>query len=306
MYEHFDGRMSCFRRLNATHQIGCSCNFNILVTIEVLIFYILAKRDGSTGIIHYVEEQEDLDFILKTGSAGDYVPVMPTILLKPETIKSLKDSGKISGIVVYNDSTKIPKHYSHELKCPNPRFNIDKTCDVPWNKHGTGILHDDVPFPIYYVNNDEDLEKIKDCFQKFNNFSYETQYTRSLCSIELDAFMHATTDTPTCIRRSNSKTNLNPVKFCDPLGGQNIWGSLFPIENATEKNDAVHTNNKKYIIFATHLDTTSLFHAAYPGAVNPITGIVTLLATADMLKRMVKEGVQYGLLFVACFSIHIY
>lgn len=176
----------------------------------------------------------------------------------------------------------MPTNYSHEDVCPNQASNIEGTCSMAWNKQGTGILHEDIPFPMYFVDNDDNLLKMKDCFGKFNNYSYESQNVRSLCAIELDTFMYATTDTPTCIRRSNSKTNLNPVKFCDPLGGENIWASLFPVENST-------SNANKYIIISARLDTTSLFDGTFPGATSPVTGLVTLLGTADLLKRMVRN-----------------
>nr|KAG5688275.1 hypothetical protein BaRGS_007915 [Batillaria attramentaria] len=38
--------------------------------------------------------------------------------------------------------------------------------------------------------------------------------------------MQAAKDTETCIRRSELVLNLNPVKFCDPLGDQNIVATL--------------------------------------------------------------------------------
>lgn len=94
-------------------------------------------------------------------------------------------------------------------------------------------------------------------------------------------------------RRSNIVTNFNPVKFCDPIGDENAWSSLFPVANTTE----IKLSNKmKYIIIAARLDSTSLFLDVVPGAVNPVTSIVTLLATAKLLKDMFKiEGYKgYG------------
>lgn len=80
---------------------------------------------------------------------------------------------------------------------------------------------------------------------------------------------------------------MNPRKFCDPLGGINVWSSLFPIENSTVP--------KKYIVVAARMDTTSLFHRIMPGAVNPLTGLVTLLTTARMLKKsFVNDSKEYG------------
>ncbi|KAK4878728.1 hypothetical protein RN001_011234 [Aquatica leii] len=265
MYEHFDGRMSCFRRLNGTHQIGCS-----------------SKKGGSTGIIHFVETEDNLNFIIKNGADTNYIPIIPMQLLTQKTMHLLKNANIFSGLILYKDNETL-EHFTHERTCPNKLSNMKNTCDVAWNPNGTGLLYEDLPFPIYYLNNNEDLQKMRDCFETFNNYSYETHKARSLCLVELDAFMFATIDTPTCIRRSNLKTNLNPVKFCDPLGGENVWATLFPLEK----------KQMNYVVVAARLDTTSLFHGVFPGAVSPITGIVTLLTVADYLKRMVGDDENY-------------
>ncbi|KAK5638132.1 hypothetical protein RI129_012427 [Pyrocoelia pectoralis] len=266
MYEIFDGRTTCFRRLNATHQIGCS-----------------SKKGGSIGIIHYVETLSDLTFILNNGTGSSYIPVMPLQLLKPSTLELILANNLVNGIVLYNNSAL--ESYTHERTCPNQLSNLDNTCDIAWNPEGTGLLYRDLPFPIHYVN-DDDLHKMKQCFTTFNNYSYETHSKRSLCSIELDAFMFATTNTPTCRRRSHLKTNLNPVKFCDPLGGENVWSTLFPMDDN-------RPSSKTFVVLAARLDTTTLFQSVFPGAVSPITSLVTFLSTADYLKRMVRDVDNY-------------
>lgn len=151
-------------------------------------------------MIHFITDQSDLDFILKQGTAPPYMPVMPTHLFTPQTVNTLKiQTDRVSGIVLYNDSRPLD-HYSHESVCPNQASNLESSCSRPWNKYGTDILNQDLPFPVYYVDNDEDLGKMRDCFVKFNNFSFELQHERSLCAIELDSFMYAAVDTPTCLR----------------------------------------------------------------------------------------------------------
>lgn len=164
------------------------------------VLMIVAERGGSNGVIHFVAEQPDLDFILQEGSAPPYMPVMPTRLFTPTVVNTLKSQiEKVSGVVLFNDSQSL-NHYSHESVCPNQASNIEESCNQPWNKYGTNILNYDLPFPVYYVDNADDLGKIRDCFSKFNNFSYETQHKRSLCAIELDSFMYAAVNTPTCMR----------------------------------------------------------------------------------------------------------
>lgn len=85
-------------------------------------------------------------------------------------------------------------------------------------------------------------------------------------------------------RRSNIVTNLNPVKLCDPLGDSNVWSALFPLVEGPE-NNTKPIKDFKYIVVAARMDTTSLFEKTV-GAESPVTGIVTLLTVAKLLKEM--------------------
>ncbi|EFA05049.2 nicastrin [Tribolium castaneum] len=281
MYENIDASKACFRRLNATHQIGCT-----------------SERGGSTGAIHFCASQSDLDFIIKNGTAPPYVPIIPTNLFTSENIARLKKTPKISGLLVYPSESPL-QHFTHEQQCPNPASSLPGSCKATnvWNPHGTGLLYHDIPFPVFYVESVESLTFAKECFEKYNNFSFGGQRDRSLCSLQLLSFMYAATNSSTCIRRSNAFTNLNPVRFCDPLGDQNVWAALYPLvkgANLTEPN-----RNAKYIIVGARLDTTSMFDKT-AGAVSPVTGLVALLATAKLLKEMTTNDNNYekNVLFV--------
>lgn len=164
-------------------------------------FPISAKRGGSVGVIHYCETAEDLDFILSKGISAPYIPILPTKLFTLSIIKNIIESQKISGLILHSNNETL-SHFSHEYQCPNPVSSMTGTCDVksPWNSYGTGILYMDIPFPVFYVETETEISKMKTCFQKFNNFSYNSQSDRSLCSMQLGSFMYATTNTPTCIR----------------------------------------------------------------------------------------------------------
>lgn len=247
-----------------------------------------AEWGGSTGVIHYCETQEELDFILKNGTAPPYVPVLPTDLFNNENLSKLKRSKKISGLLLYV-SEKPVNAWSHDDECPNRESSLKGTCKASrvWNPSGTGILYQDIPFPIFFVENYGKVEFAKDCFQKHNNFSFNTQRDRSLCSLQLVSFMFATTNSPMCIRRSNSVSNLNPVKFCDPLGDKNVWSTLFPLVKAPNYIEPIR--DFSYIIVAARLDTTSMFDKTV-GAISPVTGLVTLLATAKYLKTILPEN----------------
>ncbi|CAH1382480.1 hypothetical protein MTP99_006451 [Tenebrio molitor] len=275
MYENIDAAKACFRRLNATHQIGCT-----------------SARGGSTGAIHYCTSQADLDFILKNGTAPPYVPVIPTKLFNLANMNKLRHSKKISGLLVYANDDKLDD-FTHEQQCPNVESGLKDTCKASrvWNPKGSGLLHQDIPFPVFFVESEGSIEFAKGCFEKHNNYSFDTQRDRSLCSLQLISFMHATTSSSTCIRRSNAVTNLNPVKFCDPLGDRNAWASLFPLVSGPNFTEPIR--DVSYVVVSARLDSTSMFEKT-EGAVAPVTGLVALLATAKYLKSMLPADEHYS------------
>lgn len=162
---------------------------------------LLAKRGGSVGVIHYCENIEDVHFILINGTSHPYIPVLPTKLFDVSILKIMINSQKVSGVILHSNNETL-LHFTHEYHCPNPTSSMNGSCNdkSPWNPFGTGMLYMDIPFPIFYVENEMEIFKMKNCFEKFNNHSYDAQNVRSLCSLELGAFMYATTNTPTCIR----------------------------------------------------------------------------------------------------------
>lgn len=162
---------------------------------------IIARRGGSTGVVHYCRNLEDLDFILSKGKAGPYIPVIPTRLFTTETVDKLIANQQISGLVLHPNNETL-NYFTHEHQCPNPRSSLEHTCSAnsTWNAFGTGLIYRDIPFPIFYVESEDEIVKMRKCFEKFNNFNYNNQKDRSLCSLELKSFMYATTNSQTCRR----------------------------------------------------------------------------------------------------------
>lgn len=75
---------------------------------------------------------------------------------------------------------------------------------------------------------------------------------------------------------------LFPVHYCDPLGGDNIWSTLYPRLKAEKMNHTV-------VVVAARLDGTSMFDGLVPGAMSPVSGIVTLLMTAKILASIAQN-----------------
>lgn len=72
------------------------------------------------------------------------------------------------------------------------------------------------------------------CFETFN--SPPSSQTYPLCAIQLKDRMDGAKDSETCIRRNDNQANLNPNKYCDPLGDYNVFGFV-KVNNNTVRND---------------------------------------------------------------------
>lgn len=269
---------SCFRRLNATHQTGCS-----------------SSEGGSEGVLYVIEQQQDFGFLLDSPTSPPYAPVLPPELFTRENILKLKFAAKnISVVVVINKLDKL-KNFTHELPCPNQYSGLngtEGTCDVSrpetlWNPQGTGLMHEDFPFPIHYIADPLEIEKIKQCFTKFNDFDYENHPGRSLCSIQVKSFMSAAGNSEICNRRSNFINNLSPVRYCDPLEGKNIYATLFPRPQAVER--AVD-KTEKIILVTCRMDSTSMFEETGLGAKDSLASYATLLNVAHMLAKVLPKS----------------
>lgn len=162
-------------------------------------------------------------------------------------------------------------NFSHESKCPNQyslnSFKKEEQCNPnnienTWNPFGTDLLHENFPFPLYYISDANEIKKLIDCFDKFNNFDYANQNYRSLCSIQINTFMSASVNSEVCVRRTNTASNLHPPKFCDPLQGKNVYATLFPRE-IVPKNERTVKETEKFILISTSIDTTSLFDGKF-------------------------------------------
>lgn len=239
------------------------------------LFFCAATFSGSVGALHRILVEADLEFLLTSPPSPPYAPLIPPHLFTRDNLLRLKEAGpKIISVVLLINKPEKMKQFSHELNCPNQYSGLrrendteTRTCDASnvantWNRWGTGLLHEDFPFPIYYIADPDEVEKLVNCAEKFNNHDYESHALRSLCAVEVKAFMSAAVNTEVCMRRTQFVNNLSGSKFCDPLEGRNVYATVYP-RNSTENLDAdakrTANPNEKFIIVSCRLDTTSMF-----------------------------------------------
>lgn len=220
------------------------------------------------GVLHYVKTPNDFEFVLKDPPSPPYAVIVTPQLFTREYIIKLKDSPYVTTIVLINNANETLTQFSQELKCPNQFSSIDSnSCDISkpettWNPFGTGLLHENFPFPIYYVSDDAEIAQLIDCFENFNNFDLANQHTRSLCSIQINSFMSAAVNSEVCIRRTNYVNNLSSTRFCDPLQGKNVYATLFPREIVSMADRKVQAS-EKFVLVTARMDTTTMFDGRF-------------------------------------------
>lgn len=226
-----------------------------------------ASFGGSVGVLHVINTTADFEFVTNKPPSPPYAVVVPPQLFTRSNILPLKDSPYVSAVVLINNTLNLDR-FSQELQCPNRYSSItNESCDASrpeslWNPFGTGLLHEHFPFPIYYVDQEKEITKLIDCFQKHNNFDLANQHQRSLCSIQINAFMSAAVNSEVCLRRTMNSFNVSPQRYCDPLQGKNIYATLYPRESVAITERTIK-KDEKLILVTTRLDTTSMFDGKY-------------------------------------------
>ena len=56
IYTDLNAKAFCFRRTNGTHQFGCS-----------------SDPGGNVGVIHLIQEEQDVDWMVQKGEHGPYI-----------------------------------------------------------------------------------------------------------------------------------------------------------------------------------------------------------------------------------------
>lgn len=79
IYQDIQNKYFCFRRLNATHQIGCQCKCACrggggarLLTCSL----VAADGRGNVGVIHFIEGPTDIEWVLSKGPTAPFIPVV--------------------------------------------------------------------------------------------------------------------------------------------------------------------------------------------------------------------------------------
>uniref|UniRef100_A0A663M318 Nicastrin n=1 Tax=Athene cunicularia TaxID=194338 RepID=A0A663M318_ATHCN len=254
----------CVRLLNATHQIGCQSSIS-----------------GDTGVIHVVEKEEDLNWVLADGPHPPYMILLDGNLFNRRVMLQLKGTSRVSGLAVAIAKPSPPQGFSPGLKCPNDGFGVYSKDYGPqfahcnntvWNPLGSGLSYEDFDFPIFLLEDANETQVIKQCYQDHNVPRDGSGPEYPLCAMQLFSHMHAVTSTVTCMRRSSlqSTFSINP-EVIDLLSQYSI-----PLSACAFLTPPVH---------ALQIDSHSFFWNIAPGAESAVSSFVTHLAAAEALHK---------------------
>ncbi|KAJ2946436.1 hypothetical protein O0L34_g12478 [Tuta absoluta] len=272
IYSPIEGGAACFRRLNGTHQAGCS-----------------SSDKGAVGVVHMINTLDDAQWIVQNATAGPYMAVVNTATFYSIVETLMDHPDNVAGVLLYDNSSAQVTSFTQESRCPNEYYSAaGSQCStssaggIVWNEMGTGLLRRDIPFPIFFLPESriEEINKIQICYENFN-MDRENQKGRPLCSLQLNSFMFAAVNTNVCMRRSASSALLTANKVCDPLGDHNVYYSLFP------RNKETASKKKAVTLVTARIDTASLFDGVAPGAASSVVGLVTLITAAATLSKMI-------------------
>lgn len=274
IYIPLNSTAPCVRLLNATHQIGCQ-----------------SSRNGDTGVIHVVEKEEDLPWVLETGPTPPYMVLLDGNLFNKDTLQKLKGSTRVSGIAV-TYAKPPPEGFSLDVQCPNDGFGLYTNehgsqyahCNGSvWNPLGTGFSYQDFSFPVFLLENENETEVIKQCYRDHNVPGNDSVPRYPLCAMQLSAHMHAVTSSVTCMRRNSIQTSfsINPEAVCDSLAGYNVWSAIKPINTSLTL-----LPEEQVVVSAARLDGRSFFWNLAPAAESTVSALVTQLAAAEALHKV--------------------
>ncbi|XP_072284734.1 nicastrin isoform X2 [Pyxicephalus adspersus] len=274
IYIPLNSTAPCVRLLNATHQIGCQ-----------------SSRNGDTGVIHLVEKEDDLTWVLETGPTPPYVVLLEGSLFNKAILQKLKDSSRVSGIAVSYTKPPPAEGFSLDVKCPSDGFGLYTSergsqyahCNgTVWNPLGTGFSYEDFSFPIFLLQSENETEVIKQCYRDHNIPGNDSKPHYPLCAMQLLSHMHAVTSSATCMRRNSIQMSfsINPV-VCDSLADYNIWSLLKP----TNISGTIPPE-EQVVMSAVRVDSRSFFWNLAPAAEGTVSALVTQLAAAEALHKV--------------------
>ncbi|KAJ3219283.1 DNA repair protein rad16 [Dinochytrium kinnereticum] len=228
------------------------------------------KQDG---VLYSITSESEVDIFSSSKDLfTKYAVVMPFNMFTPSVLSRLKNSGKLSGVIVIQQHPDFPRPASFSPDVPFPNFKYSLYSNTsgaphPWNPNGNGLLFENYDFPIFLMPstpNDSTGQQATGTIIEGRSYSSYPLY-----AIEFDDFMHAAVDAETCLRRG----------WCSPIGGISSW--------ATYSYNISRLDDRRLVIVTAPIESNSFFRNGNAwGAGSTASAFVGLLAVADALSQL--------------------
>jgi len=262
------------------------------------------------GVLWMIEDQTDLEHVLENGPTPPYAVVLRREYYTNRNLLTFKNNlSRVAGVVLIDDnsdhSSSLASPFSPEDRCPNRHSGLYANdshygdCKQNlWQRDSpvSGLLYEDIPYPIFFVNDKRSIEDIESCFIANNivSGSNREQSSYPLCSLQLDSFMLAASDAKSCLNSHSLVDELLQVngRRCVTIENQSVFayfkptlGPLHAIEGSTYATPDM-IEKQSVVLLIAKLSSVSMFTDISPGADSIIVTIVTLLAIAESLGRV--------------------
>eukprot|EP01090_Pellita_catalonica_P014611 TRINITY_DN3769_c0_g1_i1.p1 TRINITY_DN3769_c0_g1~~TRINITY_DN3769_c0_g1_i1.p1 ORF type:complete len:700 (-),score=58.58 TRINITY_DN3769_c0_g1_i1:888-2987(-) len=270
IYSHFGTPKGCVRLLDSDGEIGCS-----------------APNGGVVGNLYPIQTQQEYsEFTDEKYSWSGWFDrkaiVLESTLFTKENIEGLHNVGIVSGVLVthfngtnYSAFSSCGPNgepgFSPASKHPNKEWGLYPESNYEWNRCGTNWMYESMPFPVFAL----DAEDTQSFLEKAKQNKHDDSWPK--WAVEFNLFMHGSRDSRTCLRR----------KYCDPVGGQSVYGGL---------NDH-YSDDKDVVLIMTQMDSTAIFHDLATGGESVASGVSALLGAVDALTRIDRNLQEKELIF---------
>ncbi|CAD5117227.1 DgyrCDS6022 [Dimorphilus gyrociliatus] len=282
IYISLEGSSVCYLRLNRENTYGCK------------------GAESAVGVLFYMDNAARQQWFKNNARQGPY-----TLLINPTKnfpftkelmleIRQYINDKKVNSLLVTYFGNSTVEQFSPESTCPNHKYDLYsnddsyKDClDYNWNVQGTNWLNEYFEIPILALYKADQVEKLIDiCWKKRNEPKNDQPPQSPLCAVEIKSQMRGAVNAEVCLRRTGKTTNLNgeSKELCTIIGARTIISS-YPGPLLQE--------DKVILVLAQYL-TLTMFETLAPGANNPLSGMITLLAVAKALKTSEKELQTHG------------
>lgn len=282
---------ACIRLLTRTGVVGCATPTSTQVTGPLLaVAATTSANEIPLGSVALISAEDAGKFLQRCGLETDLQNTLAGVLIQHS----------LAAFPGWNEAPVAPyaEYAVHEMQR-----------DYTWNPAGLDLMSVSFPFPIYQLDNETSANAVQ-----------RAQYNREQTKIgsgsgsgsggggggggiggestavnvaRMELSMEATGNASSCIT----------AKTCYPLGGYSIWAAL-PSLPPTPHEDPKSEKKLPTLLVIAQIDSTSFFHSLTQAADSPISGLIAMMAAAQVLGStendpLVVQSYQKRIIFLA-------